>query len=367
MNRTIAVEDRRAFVVNDSPTAAYSDEDLVAIDLDTHATLWSVNGQFTGTPSVAQGVVYAISGDTVQARSAATGRLLATYPAASGEGLAGQPVITEDLVVVASAQRTYLFARHDRSIIQVLPDGGSVSVADDQIIVASPSSGMLTAYATQPAISFTPAGGTFAEPVSIVLGAREPGARIHYTLDGSAPDFDSPWVSSGASVTMKWTGKVRAIMVHGAAVSRINEISVTMRDLDGDGIPDWWENSRFGGLASTDATIDTDGDGHVDRDEFLAGTDPFDSGDQFTVRETRMIDSGLLSLDEATRRLSISWDSKPDRYYIVESSGDLISWQAASLPLVGTGGSLSHTRELTAGGRLFLRVRVLPLLVETTP
>jgi len=48
-------------------------------------------------------------------------------------------------------------------------------------------------------------------------------------------------------------------------------------DTDGDGLPDWWE-TRYGlsPTNATDAVIDSDGDGMINRDEFIAGTHPLD-------------------------------------------------------------------------------------------
>ncbi len=49
-------------------------------------------------------------------------------------------------------------------------------------------------------------------------------------------------------------------------------------DVDGDGMSDWWETNYFGTVNTTNnpgnAVQDPDGDGMINRDEYLAGTDP---------------------------------------------------------------------------------------------
>jgi hypothetical protein len=40
--------------------------------------------------------------------------------------------------------------------------------------------------------AITPAGGNFDHPVSVTLASGEPGAEIHYTLDGSVPGPKDP-------------------------------------------------------------------------------------------------------------------------------------------------------------------------------
>ena len=43
------------------------------------------------------------------------------------------------------------------------------------------------------------------------------------------------------------------------------------------------------------------------------------------------------------------------------------TWVTVSDPILGTGGTLSQSHPLVGSSRVFLRVRVLPLLIESTP
>ena len=61
----------------------------------------------------------------------------------------------------------------------------------------------------------------------------------------------------------------------GDAAPRFFRRTAETDDSDGDGMPDWWE-SLYGlnPLDASDADVDPDGDGLLNLDEFLAGTDP---------------------------------------------------------------------------------------------
>ena len=354
MGRTVALQGRSAYLVNDSPSAAYSDEDLVCLNLDTHAVTWSVNGDFTGTPAVNNGLLYTNSANTVQARSCIDGRLLATFSAPAGEYLMGQPILTDDLIIVASTTKTYLFGRYDQSLVATFNLGGAISVADDQLIVASPS-GTVSAFAAQPAVTFNPPGGTFSTPVNVVLSAADPNGRIYYTVDGTAPTLESAWVNSGQTVRVNWSGKIRAILVRGSSISRIAEANFTMTDADADGLPDWWEGQNFGSLGIASASTDTDGDGISDYAEFIAGTNPRDPSDKFELGQT------IQTL--ASGQIQITWASKTDRIYLLQESPNLVDWSDNTTPLLGTGATMLQTRTMGAS-HTFYRLRVLPRVME---
>jgi hypothetical protein len=63
----------------------------------------------------------------------------------------------------------------------------------------------------------------------------------------------------------------------GNLVGTVNSSSAALDvipDTDADGVPDFWENNYFGNPTNVVATADLDGDGMINRDEYIAGTNP---------------------------------------------------------------------------------------------
>lgn len=134
-SRTMAIDNGRAFVVNENgdPYLEYT-HDLVAVDLNRREVLWSVDGRFSGTPSIEGEFVYAIEGGTVFEFLADTGELSRAFETRT-EVLNSQPLVSNDLLFIASDEETFVFDRGTASVIQTIPCGGALSLVGDKLFI----------------------------------------------------------------------------------------------------------------------------------------------------------------------------------------------------------------------------------------
>ncbi len=126
-----------------------------------------------------------------------------------------------------------------------------------------------------------------------------------------------------------------------------NRISVTSADADHDGLPDAYESTTPGlnSANASDATLDNDGDGFSNLQEFLAGTNPNDA-------TSRQIAVGVVT----GINFQVTFSTASGRIYRVESSDSLSgSWSPVAVNVLGTGGNLQMSFPVS-GARRFFRV-----------
>ena len=153
--------------------------------------------------------------------------------------------------------------------------------------------------------------------------------------------------SSATSSDVSFDFELVADEVPGAQVS----INVLNDDADLDGISDTWERSHgLNYLTATDATLDADGDGRTNRQEFLAGTNPQLASDY--LHSTGISRSGnILTLNFA--------GTMAGRTYQLESSTTLGSWGGVGAPFTASGATTSLTTPFLGGPRVYHRLRSL--------
>lgn len=124
-------------------------------------------------------------------------------------------------------------------------------------------------------------------------------------------------------------------------------------DQNGDGMSDVWQ--RVHNIANGDTASDPDGDGQNNGKEAEATTNPRDPNDYFRTFD--------FSVNSTLDEVSLSWRSVEERYYVIEQSIDLVSWDYASYGY----GEYAQTTSLTTfspypsgQSKMFFRVRGYP-------
>jgi hypothetical protein len=193
MNRTVAAAEGRAYFIGNP--------NLYAVDLTTHSVAWRVEGSFSGTPAIANGMVYAVSGGNVNAYTI-DGQMVGVYT--TGDSSLWQPIVTDDVLIVGSGTQTYVFDLLNFSLRQTIPVGGLISLANNVLYVAT-SSGVLYAYSAGPDYQLVvrSSSGLFGNPTPFSYGTNfvSAGASI-------APSVSSPTPAANGTryVATGWTG-----------------------------------------------------------------------------------------------------------------------------------------------------------------
>lgn len=164
MQTVSAVSSDRAIVI--STTGIY------AISLSERRILWNVEGDFTGSPAIADGRVHAFLRNSVVTYDLESGALQATRPLPFNPA-SKQPLATNDHLIVAGSSETLVYRIDELEPAQQLPVGGYLAYSDGYLLVAA-NNGFLHAYFANAAPKFT--------------------TQLQPTIEvpDSAPDFELP-------------------------------------------------------------------------------------------------------------------------------------------------------------------------------
>ncbi|MGJ8651125.1 MAG: M64 family metallopeptidase [Opitutaceae bacterium] len=116
------------------------------------------------------------------------------------------------------------------------------------------------------------------------------------------------------------------------------------------GTPHWWLASYALGTTTDVDTIDTDGDGHDTRFEYLANTNPTDAGStlEFTLMEPTPTGGDL------------AFQTQPDRRYSLHQSINLIDWPAVTgyESINGDGNTVEYSFPPVVENQQFFKIKV---------
>ena len=168
----------------------------------------------------------------------------------------------------------------------------------------------------------------------------------HTTLTGTGAGGDPPYIAQTDdffSGMAAWGDTIWQLWEHnkdipGAAPVLMTNtlVQLDVTDLDGDGIPAYWELEHFNGTTNAIASADTDTDRIDNLGEYLAYTDPNDSSSVFVI-------SAAFNTVSNVTEVIAEFDSVRSRDYTLEQSTNLTSagsWQNISGHVRGEGAAM---------------------------
>jgi hypothetical protein len=142
-------------------------------------------------------------------------------------------------------------------------------------------------FLADPGVRLEPPGGLFTNQVLVLATTRVPGATIRYSTNGNEVELTSPVYTAPIRLTSAAVIRVRAFFDGFPVSETLSAEYQRVYAFEGDGISSPWRARYFGDGYALDprAAIDSDpdGDGSVNLQEFIAGSDPLDPLSGFEV------------------------------------------------------------------------------------
>jgi outer membrane protein assembly factor BamB len=184
---------------------AIHDGRLLSFDTVAGAIRWQLQSQFAGQPSVAQDRIYAIDGGRLRVLDELTHAEIWSWQADDGP-LAGPMIVTGTHVFVSTGQSVHAVDLGTRQAVWSYPVGGHLAIADDTLYVAS-QNGVLSAFATPPALSFYTLSPCRLVDTRVAGPALQPGSPRTFVATGAC---GVPDTAAALSVNVTVTGPTAA-------------------------------------------------------------------------------------------------------------------------------------------------------------
>ena len=173
-------------------------------------------------------------------------------------------------------------------------------------------------------------------------GVSDPDGGIsgYRLIVGTTPSGSDVFNSSVTTTTVNLSGSLGQTLY--ARVVSINSAGIEST-----------ASSTSTGVLLLDPNGDNDGDGMINANEDLAGTDPLNGNSSMKINAITSPVAGSFT---------VSWASVVGKVYRVQSSTDLISnsWTDVSTDIAATGTTSSWTDSSATGAKKFYRVRLVP-------
>ncbi|MGH8046526.1 MAG: PA domain-containing protein, partial [Chthoniobacterales bacterium] len=213
---------------------------------------------------------------------------------------------------------------------------------------------------------YTPTSVYAGTPFAVKLTARDSAGHILGAAGGTVNLTASAGGSISPSSVTITDGSFLGYLTIGSAAANLtitatqNGLSATSGSLTAnsgtstanDGIPDAWKTANGLGTTTAIASVDGDGDGLTNLQEYAAGTDPQSSSSALKITSTDT---------DGRTYFTLNFPGIAGKLYRVSTSTDLKNWTSSTANVLPTvTGSQSVTVPLSSASRAFFRVEIAP-------